>query len=63
MGNYMDKRVTPPKRVTSLIWVPPPPRKQTLIHKNSIILQHAYFTKQVNYSITRLHCADWLARR
>ena len=44
MGNYMDKRVTPPKRVTSLIWVPPPPRKQTLIHKKSIILQHAYFT-------------------
>ena len=26
----MDKRVTPPKRVTSPTWVPPPPCKQAL---------------------------------
>ena len=25
MGDYMDKRVTPPKRVTSCTWGPPPP--------------------------------------
>ena len=27
----MDRRVTPPKRVTSPTWSPPPPRKQALI--------------------------------
>ena len=26
----MDRRVTPPKRVTSPTWGPPPPRKQAL---------------------------------
>ena len=30
MRDYMDKRVTPPKRVTSLTWGPPPPCKQAL---------------------------------
>ena len=29
----MDKRVTPPKRVTSPIWGPPPPCKQALSHE------------------------------
>ena len=28
----MDKRVTPPKRVTSPTWGPPPPCKQALSH-------------------------------
>ena len=28
MGDYMDWRVTPPKRVTSPTWGPPPPCKQ-----------------------------------
>ena len=28
--NYMDRRVTPPGRVTSLTWGPPPPCKQAL---------------------------------
>ena len=28
--NDMDRRVTPPKRVTSPTWGPPPPRKQAL---------------------------------
>ena len=27
----MDRRVTPPKRVTSRTWGPPPPCKQALI--------------------------------
>ena len=30
MRDYMDRRVTPPKRVTSPIWGPPPPCKQAL---------------------------------
>ena len=30
MRNYMDRRVTPPKRVTSPTWAPPPPCKQAL---------------------------------
>ena len=31
MRDYMDRRVTPPKRVTSPTWGPPPPCKQALI--------------------------------
>ena len=31
MRNCMDRRVTPPKRVTSPTWGPPPPCKQALI--------------------------------
>ena len=30
MRDYMDRRVTPPKRVTSPIWGTPPPSKQAL---------------------------------
>ena len=30
IGDYMDRRVIPPKRVTSLTWGPPPSCKQTL---------------------------------
>ena len=30
MGEYMDGRVTPPNRVASPTWGPPPPRKQAL---------------------------------
>ena len=30
MRDYMDRRVTPPKRVTSPIWGTPPPCKQAL---------------------------------
>ena len=33
MRDYMDRRVTPPKRVTSPIWGTPPPCKQALISK------------------------------
>ena len=35
--NYMDRRVTPPRRVTSPTWGPPPPCKQALI---SLALMH-----------------------
>ena len=30
MRHYMYRRVTPPKRVTSPTWGPPPPRKRAL---------------------------------
>ena len=30
MRDYMNRRVTPPKRVTSPTWGPPPPCKQAL---------------------------------
>ena len=30
MRDYMDRWVTPPKRVTSPTWGPPPPYKQAL---------------------------------
>ena len=30
MRGYTDRRVTPPKRVTSPAWGPPPPSKQAL---------------------------------
>ena len=34
MRDYMDKRVTPPKRVTSPTWGPPPRCKQALSEDN-----------------------------
>ena len=33
MRDYIDRRVTPPKRVTSATWGPPPSCKQVLIHE------------------------------
>ena len=41
MREYMDWRVTPPKRVTSPTWGPPPPCKQALSVKfnNKYLLQ------------------------
>ena len=48
MRDYMDKRVTTPKRVTSPTWGTPPPCKQALsqlINRNSFILprvQHKF---------------------
>ena len=40
MRDYMDKRVTPPKRVTSPTWGPPPPCKQVLIRKSATLHVH-----------------------
>ena len=37
MRDYMDKRDTPPKRVTSRTWGSPPPCKQTLCHHHLVI--------------------------
>ena len=36
MRDDMDRRVTPPKQVTSPTWGPPPPCKQTLILHSDI---------------------------
>ena len=35
--NYMDKRVIPPRRVTSPTWGPPPPCKQALKIENRLM--------------------------
>ena len=37
MRDYMDRRVTPPKRVTSPTWGPPPPCKQALSVANGTL--------------------------
>ena len=37
MGDYMGRRVTPPKGVTWSTWGPPPPCKQALISKGFIL--------------------------
>ena len=36
MRGYMDRRVTPPKRVTSSTWGPPPPCKQSLTVQKTV---------------------------
>ena len=38
MRDYMDKRDTPPKRVTSRTWGSPPPCKQTLCHHHHLVI-------------------------
>ena len=42
MRDYMDSRVTPPKRVTSSIWGTPPPCKQAL--KYSLCSNNCFFS-------------------
>ena len=42
MRDYMDRRVTPPKRVTSPTWGPPLPCKQALSQKFKLVLQSFY---------------------
>ena len=41
MRDYMDRRVTPPKRVTSPTWGPPPPCKQALRDPISVKFRQA----------------------
>ena len=52
MRDYMDRRVTPPKRVTSPTWGPPPPCKQALKHSKINGLKPAM---SWNYHITYKH--------
>ena len=57
MRDYMDRRVTPPKRVTSPTWGPPPPspkERYSLYHQNLAYFPQMYFwivkvlTKHIN---------------
>ena len=41
MRDYMDRRITPPKRVTSPTWAPPTPCKQAL--RNHFVTFNIYF--------------------
>ena len=42
MRDFMDRRVIPPKRVTSPTWGPPPPCKQALIQWNPSLWTYYY---------------------
>ena len=44
----MDRRVTPPKRVTSPTWGPPPPCKQALNYVQGSYLQAFTFSELKN---------------
>ena len=48
MRDYLDRRVTPPKRVTSPTWGPPPPCKQAL--RREFILFFSFIFKFGNTS-------------
>ena len=58
--NYMDRRVTPPRRVTSPTWGPPPPCKHALKHTVVatfiiwlvFVLNAAIFFLELSYLIT-----------
>ena len=58
MRDYMDRRVTPPKRLTSPTWGPPPPCKQALILKLGLcaLFVSIYYslTKRLGTKITAL---------
>ena len=73
MRDYMDRRVTPPKRVTSPIWGTPPPCKQalkcsadyTMINDDrlgSVIWDHSDHSRSnepINPLWTRIHRFIW----
>ena len=55
MRNYMDRRVTQPKRVSSPTWRPPPPCKQALSHQPPILLQlslGSFYISRLNTTLT-----------
>ena len=51
MRECMDRRVTPPKRVTSPTWGPPPPCKQALKRQTSQL--HIIFMEELSYVLTK----------
>ena len=53
----MDRRVTPPKRVTSPTWGPPPPRKQALRFEQGCKTQKLVFFADVKLYFSR--SANW----
>ena len=46
MRDYMDRRVTPPKRVSSPSWGPPPPCKQALSNDPGKVKESCFVTLQ-----------------
>ena len=44
----MDRRVTPPKRVTSPTWGPPPPYKQALTKASNGFYNHSTLTNMMD---------------
>ena len=50
MRDYKDRRVTPPKRVTSPTWGPPPPCKQALNRDDFLQYNGINFTSRKNGS-------------
>ena len=58
MRDYMDRRVTPPKRVTSPTWGPPPPCKQVLIDE---LLDYKVIEKSSNEDHSKLCGSKYLS--
>ena len=56
MRDCMDRRVTPPKRVTSPTWGPPPPCKQALKSTNSIDSVLIVAFRQLIFCLTMFRC-------
>ena len=54
MRDYMDRRVTPPKWVTSPTWGPPPPCKQALRGTQSTNIKQDKVSKE---NVVQLHSA------
>ena len=62
MRDYMDKRVTPSKRVTSPTWGPPPPRKQALNqHRSGRLHNLTSLRNFVSYVKCFVLCDHWAA--
>ena len=58
MRDYVDRRVTPPKRVTSSIWGPPPPCKQALSenkNKNYPVYENIDLEKIISFSLGKMN--------
>ena len=51
IGNYMDRRVTPPRRVTSPTWGPPPPPESC--KAKHVCIKTLYIPSRLKAEITR----------
>ena len=60
MRDYMDRQVTPPKRVTSPIWGPPPPCEQALKVISHGTTRKDDFKRNVAVAILLRPCFAWL---
>ena len=60
MRDYVERRVTPPKRDTTPTWGPPPPCKQALSLAGEKILSHSLHTTNQLYSSTNSSYAIFL---